>query len=49
MIEASSPDTNEKEKSGITENQRDILKNRIETPENFPKITIICSAPDLAS
>jgi D-aminoacyl-tRNA deacylase len=42
MIEASNPETNKNEKSGIPENQKEIS-------ENAPKITIICSAPDLAS
>lgn len=42
MIKASNPEANKKEKSGIPKNQK-------ETSENAPKITIICSAPDLAS
>lgn len=42
MIEASNPEINRKEKSGISENQKEIS-------ENAPKITIICSTPDLAS
>lgn len=42
MIKASNPEANKKDKSGITENQKEIS-------ENAPKITIICSAPDLAS
>jgi len=42
MIEASNPEVNKKEKSGIPENQKEISGNA-------PKITIICSAPDLAS
>lgn len=42
MIAASNPEANKKEKSGIPENQKEIS-------ENTPKITIICSAPDLAS
>lgn len=42
MTAASNPETNKKEKSGIPENQKEIS-------ENTPKITIICSAPDLAS
>lgn len=49
MIEASNPETNKKEKSGITENQNEILENEKEVSDNAPKITIICSAPDLAS
>ncbi len=42
MIEANNPEINDKEKSGIPENQKEIT-------ENSQKITIICSAPDLAS
>ncbi|MGB9939461.1 D-aminoacyl-tRNA deacylase [Methanosarcina sp.] len=42
MIEVSNPEVNNEEKSGIPENQKEIS-------ENVPKITIICSAPDLAS
>ncbi|WP_410510089.1 D-aminoacyl-tRNA deacylase [Methanosarcina hadiensis] len=42
MIEASNPESNKEEKSGIPENNKKI-------PENAPKITIICSASDLAS
>lgn len=42
MIEANNPEINDKEKSGIPENEKEIT-------ENSQKITIICSAPDLAS
>lgn len=42
MTEVSNPDISKKEMSGVPENQKEIL-------EISPKITIICSAPDLAS
>lgn len=48
MTGTSNPDENEKESSGKSGNQGESSGKAL-NPEKTPKITIICSAPDLAS